>query len=135
MVILDLAGLPVGALAAQERYRVTPEAVVRYAGASGDFTAVHYDPEVARRAGYDRLFAMGMLSAGHLGALLVRLAGEAAVLELTVRFRERSWLGEDVTCRAVVAGRDAAAGTVRLDLAALAPDGRALSTGTALLRP
>jgi acyl dehydratase len=134
MAVAELAGLPVGAVAAEERYRVTPEAVVRYAGASGDFTAVHYDYDVARQAGYTRMFAMGMLSAGHLGALLVRLAGEAAVLELTVRFRERSWLGEDVTCRAVVAERDPVAGTVRLDLAALAPDGRALSTGSALLR-
>jgi acyl dehydratase len=122
----------VGAVVAEARYPVTPEAVVRYAGASGDFTAVHYDRDAARRAGYDRLFAMGMLSAGHLGALLVELAGEEAVLELSVRFRERSWLGEDVTCRAVLVARDGA--TATLDLTATAPDGRALTTGTAVLR-
>jgi acyl dehydratase len=127
----DLTSLPVGAVAAEATYPVTPEAVVRYAGASGDFTAVHYDHDVARAAGYDRFFAMGMLSAGHLGALLVELAGEAAVLSLAVRFRERSWFGADVTCRAVVAGHGD--GTVRLDLVALAA-GRPITTGVAVIR-
>jgi len=40
--------------------------VVRYSGASGDRNPIHYDPEFARAAGYDGLFAMGALHGGWL---------------------------------------------------------------------
>lgn len=40
--------------------------VVRYSGASGDRNPIHYDPDFARAAGYDGLFAMGALHGGWL---------------------------------------------------------------------
>ena len=45
------------------------EHLVRYAGASGDFTSFHYDVDRAHAMGHDTLFAMGMLAAGHLGTM------------------------------------------------------------------
>jgi acyl dehydratase len=80
-----------------ETYPVTAEAIVRYAGASGDFTPIHYDGDVLAAAGYDTFFAMGMLVAGRLGALVARTYGDDAVREISVRFRERSWVGTEVT--------------------------------------
>ena len=80
-----------------DTYPVTAEAIVRYAGASGDFTPIHYDQDVLAAAGYDRFFAMGMLVAGRLGALVARTFGDEAVRDFAVRFRERSWVGTEVT--------------------------------------
>ncbi len=40
--------------------------VVRYSGASGDRNPIHYDPDFARAAGYDDVFAMGALHGGWL---------------------------------------------------------------------
>lgn len=82
-------------------FDVTAEAVVRYAGASGDFTPIHYDPEVLAAAGYSRFFAMGMLTAGQLGGLLCRTFGDDAVHELQVRFRARCWVGSPVEMRVI----------------------------------
>ena len=83
--------------AVRDTYAVDLAAIVRYAGASGDFTPIHYDPGVLASAGYDRFFAMGMLVAGRLGALVVSTFGDDAVRSFSVRFRKRSWVGEDVT--------------------------------------
>ena len=60
---------PSGPPVVEATYHVNPEAIVRYAGASGDFTSFHYDVDRARSMGYDTLFAMGMLAAGHLGTV------------------------------------------------------------------
>ena len=38
--------------------------IVRYAGASGDFNALHHDEQVARAAGFPAVFSMGMFQAG-----------------------------------------------------------------------
>lgn len=94
---------------AASSFDATPEAVVRYAGASGDFTPIHYDAGVLARAGYSRFFAMGMLTAGQIGGLLCRTFGDAAVLELQVRFRSRCWVDEPVHLRLL----DPPAGEVR----------------------
>lgn len=83
--------------APQSSYTVTMEQIVRYAGASGDFTPIHYDPDTLASSGYDRFFAMGMLVAGHLGSRVVEEYGEAAVRSFSVRFHRRSWVGSTVT--------------------------------------
>ena len=82
---------------ASATYAVDMPAIVRYAGASGDFTPVHYDPATLHAAGYDDFFAMGMLVAGRLGALVVQTYGDDAVRTFHVRFQKRSWIGTDVT--------------------------------------
>jgi acyl dehydratase len=80
-----------------ETYAVDLPAIVRYAGASGDFTPIHYDADVLASAGYERFFAMGLLVAGRLGALVASTFGDDAVRSFSVRFRRRSWVGDDVT--------------------------------------
>lgn len=122
----------VGTEATEGPVPVTLDDIVRYAGASGDFTAVHWDPEVARRAGYDRLFAMGMLGAGRLGALVTRWFGAGAVEGLRARFRERAWVGDEVTYRATVVAADG--GLLRVALAATSTGGVTLIDGEALVR-
>jgi acyl dehydratase len=121
---------PAGPPAAEATYRVDPEAIVRYAGASGDFTSFHYDVVRARSMGYDTLFAMGMLAAGHLGTLAASVA-EAPVRSISFRFLSRSWVGRDVVCRAWRA--EQTDGEVGLHLRAVDDTGVAIVTGYALI--
>lgn len=110
-----------------ETYTVDLPAIVRYAGASGDFTPIHYDAGVLASAGYDRFFAMGMLVAGRLGALAASTFGDDAVRSFSVRFRKRSWVGNDVT----VALEPTDEATV-FDLVATS-DGEVIATGKAVV--
>ena len=48
---------------------------VKYAGASGDFTPLHYDQTFVESAGIPTVFAMGMLNAGILSRLVADYAG------------------------------------------------------------
>lgn len=121
---------PAGPPTAERTYRVNPEAIVRYAGASGDFTSFHYDVDRASSMGYDTLFAMGMLAAGHLGTLAAAIAG-APVRTISFRFLSRSWVGRDVVCRAWREERPD--GEVGLELRAVDDTGAAIVSGYALI--
>ena len=110
---------------------VTLEAIVRYAGASGDFTSIHWNAHDAREAGYDTFFAMGMLPAGWLSALLVRSFGPGSVQSFSVRFRSRSWLGLRVRCTAEGRELGPEPDQVVVTIAAVGPDGEVLVDGTA----
>lgn len=100
--------------------------VVRYAGASGDLTALHYDPRAAKAAGHEQLFSMGLLHGGwllsrlveesrpadHAGGYQVTLTYQGivpldAALDLTVERTEGGATGQ-----LQVAGRAAARGAV-----------------------
>lgn len=122
-----------GGVLAEESYRVTPEAIVRYAGASGDFTDIHYDESRLREAGYDTFFAMGMLVAGRLGALVARTFGDDAVRQFHVRFVTPSWVDRTVTCSLRTHAVDTTHGTVTVDLLARDDVGVVVATGQAVV--
>src|SRR4051812_1917048 len=135
----DVTAEPPGPPAAEVIYRVDPEAIVRYAGASGDFTSFHYDVERARSMGYDTLFAMGMLAAGHLGTLAASVA-EEPIRSISFRFLSRSWVGRDVICRVwrEPTGGNGSGGVPKgdvLELRAVDDTGVAVVSGRALLSP
>ena len=48
---------------------VTRVQLVQYAGASGDFNPIHWDPERGQEMGLGGVIAHGMLSMGFLGAV------------------------------------------------------------------
>jgi acyl dehydratase len=74
---------------------------VRYAGASGDFSRIHYDPAVAKLAGAGSVFGQGMFSAGLLATYLSAWVGREQIGRLRFRFVDRLWPGDDL----VVNGR------------------------------
>jgi acyl dehydratase len=123
---------PSGPPAAEARYHVDLEAIVRYAGASGDFTSFHYDVDRAKAMGYDTLFAMGMLAAGHLGTLAASVAG-SPVASISFRFLSRSWVGHDLICRAW--REEGADGEAGLRLRAVDDTGVAVVSGYAVISP
>jgi acyl dehydratase len=46
---------------------ISPVQLVRYAGASGDFNPLHFDPSIGQAAGFGGIIAHGMLIMGFVG--------------------------------------------------------------------
>ena len=65
---------------------VTREMLARFGPASGDLNRVHLDAGAARSAGYDDVFAHGMLSMAWLGRLLTDHVRQERLREFGVRF-------------------------------------------------
>jgi len=57
-------GLEVGQVVAERAYHLTRDALVRYAGASGDFNPIHYRDDLAQSVGLPGVLAHGMLTMG-----------------------------------------------------------------------
>ena len=57
-------GLTVGDIVAEASFPLTRDSLVRYAGASGDFNAIHYRDDVAHAVGLPGVLAHGMLTMG-----------------------------------------------------------------------
>lgn len=84
------------------REKITRTDIVRYAAASGDFNPIHHDELLAIRAGNDRVFAMGMMTAGYLGHLVTDWLGVGNLRKFTVRFVNRVWPGDTLICRGAI---------------------------------
>jgi acyl dehydratase len=118
---------------------VTRTDFVRYAGASGDFNPVHHDEPYAVRIGNPSVFSMGMYQAGLLSTYATRLLGPRNIRRFAVRFRERVWPGDTLTCTATVSATDPAGDggdggdrlKVSLDLECRNQEGRAVLSGSA----
>ena len=79
--------LEVGAVVAERTVHLTRAALVRYAGASGDFNPIHYNDAVAERVGLPGVLAHGMLTMGLAVETIVSWLGDSGrILEYGVRF-------------------------------------------------
>lgn len=108
---------------------VTRLQLVQYAGASGDFNPIHWDPERGAEMGLGGVIAHGMLSMGFLGQYVAGIAGPERVRRLRVRFGAMVRPGDRLTCRGTV--REVAAGRATLDVWAENEDGEKVTTGEA----
>lgn len=75
---------------------VTRTDLVRYAGASGDFHPLHHDEQFCRDAGFASPFAMGMYSAGLMGAWVADAVGPSTVRRFRIRFEQQVWPGDEL---------------------------------------
>src|SRR5260370_36209585 len=105
---------------------ITKMQLVKYAGASGDYTLIHTDDETARTVGLDGVIAHGMLSMAFLGEYLCWLAGPESVRRLSVRFGEMVRPGDTLTCRGRVKERTSGNAGTRLQLEVWAENQRAV---------
>ncbi|GAA1845351.1 dihydroxy-acid dehydratase [Pseudonocardia ailaonensis] len=112
---------------------LTATDIVRYQGASGDFTSFHHDEAVARAAGYPSVFSVGMLQAGILGTYVAETFGPESVRRFGVRFDAQVWPGDVLTYRGrVVAAEDRSDGrAVDLELSVDRQNGTTHITGWA----
>ena len=108
---------------------VTRLQLVQYAGASGDFNPIHWDPERGQEMGLGGVIAHGMLSMGFLGQYVAQIVGPQSVRRLKVRFAAMVRPGDELTCKGVVRSVDG--GTATLDIWAETADGEKVTTGEA----
>jgi acyl dehydratase len=111
-------------------------ALVRYAGASGDFNRIHWDDEFARSVGLPGVIAHGMYSMALAARSVSAFAGDPRALRrLRVRFSAMIRPGQTLTVTGAVAAVDDD-GAVTLRFEALDDDGeRVLAKGEAELAP
>ena len=82
-----MTGIAVGDIVAERVITITRDSLVRYAGASGDFNAIHYRDDVARSVGLAGVLAHGMLTMGIAIQPVVDWLGDGGrVLDYQVRF-------------------------------------------------
>jgi acyl dehydratase len=117
----DFDALAVGDVVAEREFHLTRDALVRYAGASGDFNPIHYRDDVAASVGLPGVLAHGMLTMGLAVQPVVDWAGDPArVADYQVRFTRPVVVdpeaGAEVTVSAKVGLLDAEARAARIDL-------------------
>ncbi len=77
----------VGDVVAEHTFELSRDSLIRYAGASGDFNAIHYRDDVAASVGLPGVLAHGMLTMGLAIQPVVDWLGDSGtVLEYGVRF-------------------------------------------------
>src|SRR5947208_656412 len=81
---------------------MTLQRLVRYAGASGDFNPLHFDPKIGEFIGTGGIIAHGMLIMGFAGQFLSNYVGPQALRKFGVRFKGMTRLGDVITCSGTV---------------------------------
>jgi acyl dehydratase len=97
--------------------------LVRYAGASGDFNPIHWNPRVAREVGLPDVIAHGMLTMACAGRIVTDWTGNPGLVSgLETRFTRPVVVADDAGAEleltAVVGALDQAARTARIDITA-----------------
>jgi acyl dehydratase len=128
--LTELTELTVGEIVAEKTYHFTRDSLVRYAGASGDFNAIHYRDDIATSVGLDGVLAHGMLTMGVAVQPVVEWLGAGgSVIDYQVRFTRPVFVdpteGATVTVVAKVAVVDEDG--ARIDLTVTAADQTVLS--------
>jgi acyl dehydratase len=106
-----------------------------FAGASGDHNPIHIDIDVARSAGFDDVFAHGMLSMAYLARLLTDRCPIGSLRSYKVRFASITPVGGQPTCTGIVRSVDVVDGErrVTLDLTVRLADGTLTLQGEAVV--
>jgi acyl dehydratase len=85
--------------------RVTPDAyvTVRYAGASGDFNAIHIDEQFAKRVGLPERILHGLWTMAQVARAHTEAAGGPTTLRrLSVQFRGMGRIGREIVVKGTV---------------------------------
>lgn len=102
------------ALPALQTAAITRLDLALYAGASGDHNPVHVDIDFARRAGFDDVFAHGMLVMAHAARGLNAWAPQRRLRALQLRFLRITHVGDRLRCEGRITGRTEHAGEALL---------------------
>ncbi len=104
--------------------KITRTHIVRYAGASGDFNPIHHDELYAIRGGNDRVFAMGMMTAGFISRMVTGWVGDGRLRRYRIRFARQVWPGDTVTCKGKITRKYGEGGKNYLEAEVLAENQR-----------
>lgn len=95
-----------------------------YCGASGDHNPIHVDLDFARKAGFDDVFAHGMLVMAYLGQALTDVVTPSAIRSFSTRFVAITRLAARLTCEGCVVELFEAEGEKRARLSLTAKDAK-----------
>lgn len=136
---MNINELNVGDEIGSMTFSFTRDSLVKYAGASGDFNPIHYRDDFAKSVGLDGVLAHGMLTMGSAVQLAVNWIGDAGkVIDYGVRFTKPVYVPAEGKAELLVTGKigaiDLEAGTVRIDLTAVAAELQVLGKAQAVVR-
>ncbi|WP_462409720.1 MaoC/PaaZ C-terminal domain-containing protein [Neobacillus sp. Marseille-QA0830] len=77
-------------------------ALIKYAGASGDFNPIHTIDDEAKKAGLPGIIAHGMWTMGNLAKLFTEFYQEGFLKDYSIRFRNMVFLDDVITLKAEV---------------------------------
>lgn len=125
MTVPSLDEAAVGTPLPERRETLDQARLLAYAGASGDFNPLHWQPEFAARVSpTGGVIAHGMLNMGILANLVSDWAGgPERVRSMAVSFRAPCPVGSTVTYGGEVVAVDEAARTATVAIWAVLPDG------------
>lgn len=101
-----------------------------FAGASGDHMPIHIDTDAAHAAGYEDVFAHGMLSMAYLGRLLTEWVPQERIRSLRARFVAITPIHAQPTCTGRVVAIENGLATIELTVT-LGSGGTTTLTGDA----
>jgi acyl dehydratase len=135
---LRAADVEVGTELPEQVFPVTRADLVRYAGASGDFNALHWNERVATEVGLPGVIAHGMFTMALASRVVGRWVGDpGALVEYHVRFGRPVLVPDDDTGGEVtVRGRVAAlleGDRARIDLTVTSRGEKVLSLARAIV--
>ncbi len=106
-----------------------------FAGASGDHNPIHIDIDAAKAAGFEDVFAHGMLSMAYLGRLITSWVPQSRLRALSTRFTSITPVLAQPTCTGTVVSIDEVDGEQRatLELAITLADGTVTLSGAAVV--
>jgi acyl dehydratase len=106
-----------------------------FAGASGDHNPIHVDLDFAHEAGFDDVFAHGMLSMAYLGRMLTDWMPQSALREFRVRFTAITHVHDRVICTGRIVERFERNGekVARVEIQAATHRGEVTLTGEAIV--
>jgi acyl dehydratase len=111
--------------------------IVQYAGASGDFNALHSDERYAREiGGFPGVFAHGMLTMAMTGSLVTDTLGIENLIRFGGRFQVQVWPGDTLTATLTVVSVEAEgdARVVQVTVTTVNQHGAEVFTATASAR-
>lgn len=113
--------LTVGDVVATAAFPLTRDSLVRYAGASGDFNAIHYRDDIAAAVGLPGVLAHGMLTMGLAVQPVSDWLGDPGrIVDYQVRFTRPVVVdpdgGAEIGVVAKVGKLDEEAGQARIDV-------------------
>jgi acyl dehydratase len=106
-----------------------------FAGASGDHNPIHVDIDAAKAAGFDDVFAHGMLSMAYLGRLITSWVPQSHLRALSTRFTSITPVLAQPTCTGTVTSIDDVDGERRatVDVKITLADGTVTLSGEAVV--
>ncbi|WP_019547101.1 MaoC family dehydratase [Streptomyces sulphureus] len=135
------ADVEVGTELPAQRFPVTRETLVRYAGASGDFNPIHWNERFAKEVDLPDVIAHGMFTMAEAARVVTDWTGDpGALVDYGVRFTKPVVVpddgkGAEIEVSAKVAAKlDDDARTVRVDLTATSAGQKVLGMSRAVVR-